>query len=127
MKIVILIVTTLLALDAAAQVRGTAEDQVKKRVENVKKAITLTAEQEKKVTAIFMATLDKRDEIFAGSRGSRENREAGQEKLLKVKEEENASLKKVLTGEQYTAYLAYLERERAAAEQRRKQVEQQKK
>jgi LAS superfamily LD-carboxypeptidase LdcB len=127
MKLQALILTTLFAVAATnviAQQRGTPEEMIQKRVDNIKKEVKLTADQEKKLAAIFLETLNKRDELFASRRGSGETREAAQEKFRQVKEDENAKIKKLLTAEQYKAYTSYLEKQQKEAEQRSKAQQQ---
>ncbi|MDR1415021.1 MAG: hypothetical protein LBI96_04335 [Odoribacteraceae bacterium] len=119
MKTTIFILATLLAVaaaDATAQTRGTPAEMIQKRVDNIRKEVTITDDQAKKLSAIFLETMNKRDELFA-SRGT-DGREAAREKLAKVKEDEEAKIKKLLTADQFKAYTAYLEKQRKEAEER---------
>ncbi|MDR2130394.1 MAG: hypothetical protein LBP56_04395 [Odoribacteraceae bacterium] len=121
MKIITLIASILVASSAVAQQRGTPEEFAKKRVETVKKELSLTGQQEKELAALFLETIHKRDEIFASRRGNNETREQTQERLKKVKDEEKAKIQKILSPDQFKAYTAFLEKQRKEAERRGKE------
>jgi hypothetical protein len=111
------------SLGATAQQRGggqrmSPEEQVKQRVETVKKEVKLTEKQEKEVTTLFTDTQKKRAEMFQNRQGGGGNWEANREKFQKLQDEENAAMKKILTEEQNKTYTAFLEKQRKEMEER---------
>ena len=126
MKVIVWIAFVFFALNATAQLRGGPEDFARKRVENMKQAVTLSVQQEKEIIALFVETLAQRDETFAARRESGETREAVGAKLQKLRDEETAKLKKILNPEQFKAYTAYLEKQREEATRRGQEQERKK-
>jgi hypothetical protein len=122
MKVTTLFILILFTLAATAQQKGTPEEIAGKRVDNVKKAVTLSGQQEKELRALFLQTLEKRDVLFANRRDNGESREESEKKFQKVKDEENAGIKKILTPAQYKAYTAHVEKQHREAEQRTKEA-----
>ena len=123
MKILPLIVSILLATPALSQVKGGPEDFARKRVEIVMKATKISEQQEKALTTLFLETIARRDEIFADRQpgGGKET----QAKIQKLRDEETAKIKKILSSAQFKAYEAHLEKLKQEAEQRR--IDQEKK
>ncbi|MDR2414699.1 MAG: hypothetical protein LBD64_06910 [Odoribacteraceae bacterium] len=124
-KILAFIASLLFALPTFSQVRGTPEDFARKRLENVQKATKISEQQEKELIALFLDTMNKRDEAFAARRENGESREVSQAKIQKIRDEEMAKIKKILSPEQAKAYTDYLEKMKQEAGQR--QVDQEKK
>ncbi|MDR0766618.1 MAG: hypothetical protein LBF09_06765 [Odoribacteraceae bacterium] len=118
------IASLLITTPALAQVKGGPEDFARKRVETVKKATKISGQQEKELIALFIETINKRDEIFASRRENGENQEQSRTRIQKVRDEEMTKIKKILSPEQAKAYTDYLEKMRQETGQR--QVDQKK-
>jgi hypothetical protein len=90
----------------------TAEERAKQNTERLKTELALTADQEKKVQEINLASAKKMDEIFKNSQG---DRDAAREKIKVVKADQDKQIKALLTADQikkYDALIAKMEAER---------------
>lgn len=92
------------------------KDAAKRQTETLKEELGLNKDQEKKVYAITLEGMEKmqamREEMQGGF--SEEMRE----KMMKVREDQNKEMKKVLTEKQWEKYEKYLEERRARRGQR---------
>lgn len=99
------------------------EEMAKRQTAEIKEKCGLNADQEKKVYELNLASGKKmakmREEMMAaGGPPSDDMRE----KMRKMREDQNAEMKKILTADQYTKYQAYQEERR---KQRQQQMQQQ--
>lgn len=89
------------------------EERAKSETATIKEKCGLNADQEKKVYDLTLANGKKmakmREEMMSGGGPSGDMRE----KMMKMREEQNAEIKKILTAEQYKKYEKYLEERRA--------------
>lgn len=95
--------------------RMNPEQMIQRMVAQLKSELKLDEKQEKQVSELLTANFKKRGEIFQKYRNN-------QDSLMfyhqKVEKEQNASLKKILTEEQYKTYITNLEK----MEKRRKEM-----
>ena len=89
------------------------EERAKSETATIKEKCGLDAAQEKKVYDLTLANGKKmakmREEMSSGGGPSGDMRE----KMMKMREEQNAEIKKILTAAQYVKYEKYLEERRA--------------
>lgn len=107
------------------QQRMSPEEQLKMRLDNVKKEVKLTADQEKKVSDLFTETQKKQRAAYEASRsqaqtagGERQSWQIVREQVQKLQDEETAAMKKILDEGQFKAYSALLEKQRKEQEER---------
>jgi len=105
MKNLVLAMLLLLPLTAMAQPQTPPkpEEMAKKQTERLKKEVTLTADQEKKVNEVYLASATKMDAAFKSGQVSRETMDAKQKEIRK---DEETKLKTILTADQFTKYQA---------------------
>ena len=121
MKTVTLIISSLflfMALGVSAQQHGpqhrgqrghmNPEEMVKKQVEQMKTELKLNEQQEKQVKDLFTENLKKREELMKKYQGQRDSVMVY---MKKMEDQQNLSLKKILTEEQYKTYLTIWKRE----------------
>ena len=132
MKTVTLIISSLflfMALGVSAQQHGpqhrgqrghmNPEEMVKKQVEQMKTELKLNEQQEKQVKDLFTENLKKREELMKKYQGQRDSVMVN---MKKMEDQQNLSLKKILTEEQYKTYLTNLEKRKQEMEKRRKEM-----
>ena len=99
--------------------RMNPEQMIQRMVAQLKSELKLDEKQEKQVSELLTANFKKRGEIFQKYRNN-------QDSLMfyhqTVEKEQNASLKKILTEEQYKTYITNLEKKKQEMEKRRKEM-----
>lgn len=105
MKKLVFAMLLLLPLTALAQPQTPPkpEEMAKKQTERLKKEVTLTADQEKKVNEVYLASATKMEAAFKSGQSSRETMVA---KLKEIRAEEETQLKTILTADQFTQFQA---------------------
>ncbi|MFV0590228.1 MAG: hypothetical protein ACK5M7_02480 [Draconibacterium sp.] len=100
-----------------AQDRGSRsfdpKEMAKRQTEELTKALGLNKDQQAKVLALNTKMGEKRSSMFQEMRNGGGDREAMREKMTKLRDEEKAEMKKILTEDQYKKYEKYLEEQRA--------------
>ena len=132
MKTVTLIISSLflfLALGVSAQQHGpqhrgqrgprNPEEMVKRQVEQMKTELKLNEQQEKQVKDLFTKNFQQRDELMKKYQGQRDSVMVN---MKKMEEQQNLSLKKILTEEQYKTYLTNQEKRKQEMEKHRKEM-----
>ncbi len=93
---------------------ATPEEMAKRQTDQIKEKCGLDKAQEKKVYDLSLETSKKmakmREEMQGGGGPSDEMRA----KMTKMRDEQNAEMKKILSADQYKKYEQYLEERRAA-------------
>ena len=117
---ILLIVMLLTAFAGMAQNWGgggqqrSPEERAKSETATIKEKCGLDNTQEKKIYELLLANGKKmqqeREKMMNNAGGSSEEM---REKMAKMREEQNAEIKKILTAEQYKKYEKYLEERRA--------------
>ena len=120
MKTVTLIISSLflfMVLGVSAQQHGpqhrgqrghmNPEEMVKRQVEHMKTELKLNEQQEKQVKDLFTKNFQQRDELMKKYQGQRDSVMVN---MKKMEEQQNLSLKKILTEEQYKTYLTNQEK-----------------
>jgi len=111
--LIVLVLTASVSLAQDRRGRGNfdPEEMAKRQTEQIKEAVGLNADQEKKVYELKLATGKKmtelRDEMQGGG-GFEGMREA----FGKIREEEDKKMKEILTNEQWKAYEKWQEERR---------------
>ncbi len=132
MKTITLIISSLflfIALGVNAQHHGpqhhgpkgpmNPEEMVKKQVEQMKAELKLNEQQEKQVKELFTANFKQRGELMKKYQGQRDSVMIH---MKKIEEQQDLSLKKILTEEQYKTYQANQEKRKQEMEKRRKEM-----
>lgn len=119
----VLMTVSLNAQDRGQQHRGqrgpmNPEEMVKKMVEQMKTELKLDEKQEKQVKELFTENFKKRGELMKKYQGQRDSVMFYSKKM---QEQQNLSLKKILTEEQYKTYLTNLEKRKQEMEKRHKE------
>lgn len=115
-KIGFLLLTFMLAttvIVAQNRQNSTPEEMAKQQTEQIKEKCDLDKAQEKKVYEVSLKSgkemAKMRDEMRNGG-----DRDAMREKMMKLRDEQNKEMKKILSEDQYKKYEKYLEERRAA-------------
>ncbi len=87
------------------------EESAKRQTEQIKEAVGLNADQEKKVYDLNLEMSKKMQEMFQQNQGG--GFEAMREKMTKLREDQSAKMKEILTAEQYAKYEKYMEERRS--------------
>ena len=119
MKTVTLIISSLflfMALGVSAQQHG---PQHRGQRGQMKTELKLNEQQEKQVKDLFTENLKKREELMKKYQGQRDSVMVY---MKKMEDQQNLSLKKILTEEQYKTYLTNLEKRKQEMEKRRKEM-----
>ena len=87
------------------------KEMAKRQTEELTKALGLTKDQQKKVLDLNNETAEKMT-AMRGQRGEGD-REAMREKMMKIREDEQKEMKKILNDNQYKKYEKYLEERRS--------------
>jgi hypothetical protein len=119
----ILMTVSLNAQERGPQHRGprghmNPEEMVKKMVEQMKTELKLDEKQEKQVKELFTENFKKRGELMKKYQGQRDSMMFYNKKM---EDQQNLSLKKILTEEQYKIYQTNLEKRKQEMEKRRKE------
>ena len=132
MKTVTLIISSLflfMVLGVSAQQHGpqhrgqrghmNPEEMVKRQVEHMKTELKLNEQQEKQVKDLLTENFKQRGELMKKYQGQRDSVMVN---MKKMEEQQNLSLKKILTEEQYKTYLTNQEKRKQEMEKRRKEM-----
>ena len=92
------------------------EEMVKRQVEQMKTELKLNEQQEKQVKDLFTKNFQQRDELMKKYQGQRDS------VMINMEEQQNLSLKKILTEEQYKTYLTNQEKRKQEMEKHRKEM-----
>lgn len=95
------------------------EEMVKRQVEQMKTELKLNEQQEKQVKDLFTKNFQQRDELMKKYQGQRDSVMIN---MKKMEEQQNLSLKKILTEEQYKTYLTNQEKRKQEMEKHRKEM-----
>ena len=121
MKTVTLIISSLflfMVLGVSAQQHG-PQELVKRQVEHMKTELKLNEQQEKQVKDLLTENFKQRGELMKKYQGQRDSVMVN---MKKMEEQQNLSLKKILTEEQYKTYLTNQEKRKQEMEKRRKEM-----
>lgn len=94
------------------------EEMIQKMLEQMKTELQLDEKQEKQVKELFTENFKKRGELMKKYQGQRDSVMFYNKK---IEEQQNLSLKKILTEEQYKTYQTNQEKRRQEMEKRRKE------
>ena len=83
------------------------EERAKSQTERIKEAVSLNADQEKKVYELNLESGKKMQEMFSQNQGG--GMEGMREQMQASREEQNKKLKEILSADQWTKYEKYLE------------------
>ena len=119
----LLMTVSLNAQERGQQHRGqrghmTQEERVNKLVERTKTELKLNEKQEKQVKELFTENFMKIGEVMKKYQGQRDSMTFYNQK---IEDQQNLSLKKILTEEQYKIYQTNLEKRKQEMEKRRKE------
>lgn len=112
----IMLVAMLFATASMAQDRGMGnfdpKEMAKRQTEELTKTLDLNKDQQKKVLDINLKQAEKMQAMRDEMRNGGGDREGMRDKMMKLREEQNKEMKKVLTDDQYKKYEKYLEERR---------------
>lgn len=94
---------------------GTPEERAAKMTEQLTKKLTLTADQQSKVKAIF---LDQATQMNKTREEAGEDRKAMRTKMMTAMQESNTKINTLLTEDQKKAFATYQEERKAAMQNR---------
>lgn len=94
----------------------TPEERAKSQTDQIKEACGLDKAQEKKVYDLSLKSGKEMAKMREGMQGGGD-RDAMRTKMTKMRDEQNAEMKKILSADQYVKYEKYLEERRAARQQ----------
>lgn len=120
----VLMTVSLSAQQHGSQHRGqrgqmSPEEMVKKQVEQMKTELNLNEQQETQVKELFTETFKQRGELMKKYQGQRDS---VMFHMKKIEDQQNASLKKILTDNQYKTYETNQEKRKQEMEKRRKEM-----
>ena len=95
------------------------EEMIKRQVEHMKTELKLNEQQEKQVKDLLTENFKQRGELMKKYQGQRDSVMVNMKKL---EEQQNLSLKKILTEEQYKTYQTNQEKRKQEMEKRRKEM-----
>lgn len=120
-KISLMILSVMLfTVVSIAQNRGNFDPKefAKRQTEELTKELSLNKDQQKKVLELNNQVADKmtamREDMMSGGG----DREGMRDKMMKIREDQQKEMKKILTEDQYKKYEKYLEEQRARRGQR---------
>lgn len=87
------------------------EDMAKRQTDQIKEAVGLNNDQEKKVYDLNLEMSKKMQAMFQENQGG--DRQAMREKMMTLREDQNEKMKGILTADQWTKYEKYLEERRS--------------
>jgi periplasmic protein CpxP/Spy len=96
---------------------ATPEEMAKRQTDQIKEKCALDKTQEKKVYDLSLETGKKMAKIREEMQGNGGPSDEMRAKMTKIRDEQNAEMKKILTADQYVKYEKYLEERRAARQQ----------
>ena len=96
---------------------ATPEEMAKRQTDQIKEKCGLDKTQEKKVYDLNLESSKKMAKMREEMRGGGGPNEEMRAKMTKIREDQNAEMKKILTADQYKKYEQYLEERRAARQQ----------
>lgn len=88
------------------------KEMAKRQTEELTKVLDLNKDQQKKVLELNTKSGEKMSELREDMMGGGD-REAMREKMMKIREDQNKEMKKILTEDQYKKYEKYLEERRS--------------
>ena len=117
-KLGILFFMLLMAATSMAQGFGggqqmTPEERAKQQTAQIKEAVGLNADQEKKVLDLNVEQGKKQSKMFEEMQGGGGDMEGMREKMTAMREETNKKMKEILTAEQWTKYEKWQEERRS--------------
>ena len=89
------------------------EERAKQQTAQIKEAVGLNADQEKKVLELNKKQGEEMSKMFEGMQGGGGDMEGMREKMTAAREKTTAELKKILTEEQWKKYEAWQEERRS--------------
>lgn len=95
------------------------EEMIKRQVEHMKTELKLNEQQEKQVKDLLIENFKQRGELMKKYQGQRDSVIVN---MKKIENQQNLSLKKILTEEQYKTYLTNQEKRKQEMEKRRKEM-----
>ncbi|MFT3737159.1 MAG: hypothetical protein QM786_00195 [Breznakibacter sp.] len=118
-KLVTVFCMAMMGIGLYAQPQGmpSAEERAKHQTERLKTELSLTADQEKKVYDLYLASGKKMEEARKSS--GKEDRDAIRTKMEESRKEQDAKLKTILTSSQYTKYQELQKKWEAERQQRK--------
>lgn len=125
-KLLMAVLIALLAIGSSyAQPGGNPEERLKKEIDGLTKALSLTKDQVEKVTPIVAAGQKKQSELYAKMRegGGEVDRDKMHSEMMNLQTETDKELKAVLTAEQGPKLDAYRKQQ---ADERAKRMQQMK-
>lgn len=90
------------------------KEMAQRQTDELKKALDLNKDQEKKVLDLNLKNAQQMSALREEAMKNGGDREAMREKMTKLREAQNAEMKKILTEDQYTKYEKYMEERRAS-------------
>ena len=120
MKKVLLVALLAIGVSAAGRAQGFQQRTPAEQAEQLKTQLSLTADQTAKVTAIFTAATKTRDSLMAAGQNGGGDMSAMMATFTKMRNDQAAKIKKVLTAEQLPVYQKQLD----AQAERMKQFQQ---
>ncbi|MBN2637364.1 MAG: hypothetical protein JXR61_13910 [Prolixibacteraceae bacterium] len=110
----------MLALTVTSMAQGfgggqqmTPEERAKQTTAQIKEAVGLNADQEKKVLDLNIEQGKKQSKMFEEMQGGGGDMEGMREKMTAMREETSKKLKEILTADQWTKYEKWQEERRA--------------
>ncbi len=110
----------MLALTVTSMAQGfgggqqmTPEERAKQQTAQIKEAVGLNADQEKKVLALNTEQGKKQSKMFEEMQGGGGDMEGMREKMTAMREETNKKMKEILTADQWTKYEKWQEERRS--------------
>jgi protein CpxP len=94
---------------------GTPEERATRMTTQLTEKLTLTADQQTKVKAIY---LDQNDAMTKARAAAGDDRKAMRDKMTAANDESNAKITALLTDDQKKAFATYLEERKAAMQNR---------
>jgi protein CpxP len=91
----------------------TPEERAKQQTAQIKEAVGLNADQEKKVLDLNVEQGKKQSKMFEEMQGGGGDMEGMREKMTAMREETNKKMKEILTAEQWTKYEKWQEERRS--------------
>ena len=107
-----------LAQDRGGRENFSPEESAKRQTEQIKEAVGLKADQEKKVYEINLESSKKMSELRSQMQGGGGGFEGMREAFGKIREEQDKKMKEVLTEEQWVKYEKWQEERRQRRGQR---------
>ncbi|TNF40131.1 MAG: hypothetical protein EP310_09475 [Bacteroidetes bacterium] len=92
---------------------ATPEEMAKRQTEQIKEKCGLDKDQEKKVYELSLKSSKEMAKLRSEMQGGGGPNEGMREKMMKMREDQNKEMKKILSADQYVKYEKYLEERRA--------------